>query len=82
MLWAALRYERVLLEKYFVTNLKIIIFFSKAIPRFNEKDEVVKAYIMSVSWCADHRVIDGVTMANFSNVWKKYLENPALFLLN
>ena len=37
---------------------------------------------MSVSWCADHRVIDGVTMASFSNVWKKYLENPALFLLN
>lgn len=37
---------------------------------------------MSVSWSADHRVIDGVTMASFSNVWKKYLENPALFLLN
>ncbi|XP_073830951.1 dihydrolipoamide branched chain transacylase E2 [Musca autumnalis] len=55
---------------------------TKAIPRFNEKDEVVKAYIMSVSWSADHRVIDGVTMASFSNVWKKYLENPALFLLN
>uniref|UniRef100_T1PEE2 Dihydrolipoamide acetyltransferase component of pyruvate dehydrogenase complex n=1 Tax=Musca domestica TaxID=7370 RepID=T1PEE2_MUSDO len=55
---------------------------TKAVPRFNEKDEVVKAYIMSVSWSADHRVIDGVTMASFSNVWKKYLENPALFLLN
>ncbi|XP_061396686.1 lipoamide acyltransferase component of branched-chain alpha-keto acid dehydrogenase complex, mitochondrial [Musca vetustissima] len=55
---------------------------TKAVPRFNEKDEIVKAYIMSVSWSADHRVIDGVTMASFSNVWKKYLENPALFLLN
>ncbi|XP_016992644.2 lipoamide acyltransferase component of branched-chain alpha-keto acid dehydrogenase complex, mitochondrial [Drosophila takahashii] len=55
---------------------------TKAVPRFNNKDEVVKAYIMSVSWSADHRVIDGVTMASFSNVWKQYLEQPALFLLH
>ncbi|XP_016953197.1 lipoamide acyltransferase component of branched-chain alpha-keto acid dehydrogenase complex, mitochondrial [Drosophila biarmipes] len=54
---------------------------TKAVPRFNDKDEVVKAYVMSVSWSADHRVIDGVTMASFSNVWKQYLEQPALFLL-
>ncbi|KAH8373907.1 hypothetical protein KR200_006944 [Drosophila serrata] len=54
---------------------------TKAVPRFNDKDEVVKAYVMSVSWSADHRVIDGVTMASFSNVWKQYLEKPALFLL-
>ncbi|XP_011214615.2 lipoamide acyltransferase component of branched-chain alpha-keto acid dehydrogenase complex, mitochondrial [Bactrocera dorsalis] len=55
---------------------------TKAVPRFNENDEIVKAHIMNVSWCADHRLIDGVTMAQFSNVWKQYLENPALFLLN
>ncbi|XP_054730315.1 lipoamide acyltransferase component of branched-chain alpha-keto acid dehydrogenase complex, mitochondrial [Anastrepha obliqua] len=55
---------------------------TKAVPRFNEKYEVVKAYVMNVSWCADHRIIDGVTMAKFSNLWKQYLENPALFLLN
>lgn len=55
---------------------------TKAVPRFNENDEIVKVYIMNVSWCADHRIIDGVTMAQFSNVWKQYLENPALFLLN
>uniref|UniRef100_A0A1A9VLG6 Dihydrolipoamide acetyltransferase component of pyruvate dehydrogenase complex n=1 Tax=Glossina austeni TaxID=7395 RepID=A0A1A9VLG6_GLOAU len=55
---------------------------TKVVPRFNDKDEVIKAHIMSVSWCADHRVIDGVTMAKFSNMWKNYLENPALFLLH
>ncbi|XP_067638016.1 lipoamide acyltransferase component of branched-chain alpha-keto acid dehydrogenase complex, mitochondrial [Eurosta solidaginis] len=54
---------------------------TKAIPRFNANDEIVKAYVMHVSWSADHRVIDGVTMAKFSNVWKQHLENPALFLL-
>lgn len=58
------------------------LFFLQAVPRFNDKDEIIKAHIMNVSWSADHRVIDGVTMANFSNIWKMYLENPALFLLN
>ncbi|XP_055843078.1 lipoamide acyltransferase component of branched-chain alpha-keto acid dehydrogenase complex, mitochondrial [Episyrphus balteatus] len=55
---------------------------TKILPRFNEKGDVVKAYIMNISWCADHRVIDGVTMASFSNVWKEHLENPALFLVS
>lgn len=53
-----------------------------AVPRFNHKDELVKAYVMNISWVADHRVIDGVTIASFSNVWKQYLEHPALFLLH
>ncbi|XP_034489517.1 lipoamide acyltransferase component of branched-chain alpha-keto acid dehydrogenase complex, mitochondrial [Drosophila innubila] len=55
---------------------------TKAVPRFNDRDEVIKAYVMHVSWSADHRVIDGVTMASFSNVWKQHLEQPALFMLH
>uniref|UniRef100_A0A8C8YW67 Dihydrolipoamide acetyltransferase component of pyruvate dehydrogenase complex n=1 Tax=Prolemur simus TaxID=1328070 RepID=A0A8C8YW67_PROSS len=54
----------------------------KALPRFNQKGEVYKAQIMNVSWSADHRVIDGATMSRFSNLWKSYLENPALMLLH
>ncbi|KJE88780.1 dihydrolipoyl transacylase [Capsaspora owczarzaki ATCC 30864] len=46
------------------------------LPRFNEDDSVYAAHIMQVSWSADHRVIDGVTMASFSNLWKSYIENP------
>ncbi|XP_055913093.1 lipoamide acyltransferase component of branched-chain alpha-keto acid dehydrogenase complex, mitochondrial [Eupeodes corollae] len=53
---------------------------TRPVPRYNKEGEIVKAYIMNVSWTADHRVIDGVTMASFSNVWKEHLENPALFL--
>ena len=30
----------------------------------------------------DHRVIDGATMARFSNAWIGYLENPATMLLH
>ena len=35
-----------------------------------------------VSWSADHRIIDGATMARFSNAWIGYLENPVTMLLH
>lgn len=50
------------------------------VPRFNEKMEVVPTTIMNVGWTADHRVLDGATVARFSNLWKSYIENPALML--
>lgn len=34
--------------------------------------------IMNISWSADHRVIDGATVAKFSKLWSKYLETPML----
>ncbi|XP_015602708.1 lipoamide acyltransferase component of branched-chain alpha-keto acid dehydrogenase complex, mitochondrial isoform X1 [Cephus cinctus] len=46
------------------------------LPRFDANGNVVAANILSVSWAADHRVVDGVTMAKFSNIWKYYVENP------
>lgn len=54
----------------------------QVLPRFNHKDEVVKAHIMNVSWSADHRIIDGATMCRFSNLWRSYLENPASMVLD
>jgi len=36
--------------------------------------------IMNISWAADHRVIDGATIARFSNAWKSYIETPTLML--
>jgi len=36
--------------------------------------------VMNVSWSADHRVIDGATVAKFSNLWKSYIENPSIIL--
>lgn len=52
------------------------------VPKFDENDNVYKAYIVNVSWSADHRVIEGATMARFSNLWKSYLENPASMLMD
>ncbi|PIK44879.1 putative lipoamide acyltransferase component [Apostichopus japonicus] len=54
----------------------------QVVPRFDEDDNIIKAHILNVSWSADHRVIDGATMARFSNQWKSYLENPATMMLD
>ncbi|XP_050682364.1 lipoamide acyltransferase component of branched-chain alpha-keto acid dehydrogenase complex, mitochondrial [Leptidea sinapis] len=54
----------------------------QVLPRFDEEGNVTKAHILTVSWSADHRVIDGVTMARFSNQVKDYLENPNKLLLD
>ncbi|KAF0291033.1 Dbt [Amphibalanus amphitrite] len=51
------------------------------LPRFAADGSVVAAHVMQVSWSADHRVIDGATMARFSNVMKAFLEQPAAMLL-
>ncbi|XP_045616582.2 lipoamide acyltransferase component of branched-chain alpha-keto acid dehydrogenase complex, mitochondrial isoform X1 [Procambarus clarkii] len=53
----------------------------QALPRFDAAGNVSKAYIMQVSWSADHRIIDGATMARFSNLWKSFLENPARMIV-
>lgn len=37
---------------------------------------------MNVSFGCDHRVLDGATVARFSQKWKEYLENPSSMLLS
>lgn len=54
----------------------------QVLPRFDSEGNVVKAHILTASWSADHRIIDGVTMARFSNYLKNYLENPYTLLLD
>lgn len=48
----------------------------------DDEDCVSVARVIHVSWSADHRIVDGATIANFSNAWKSYVENPALMLLH
>ncbi len=51
------------------------------LPRFDSKGHVVARSIMQVSWSGDHRVIDGGTIARFTNLWKKFLEEPSAMLV-
>jgi len=51
------------------------------LPRFNEAGEVVSLNLMMVCWSADHRLIDGATMARFNRRWYQYLEQPERMLV-
>ncbi|KAL3158446.1 hypothetical protein ABBQ38_010680 [Trebouxia sp. C0009 RCD-2024] len=51
------------------------------LPRFAADGEVEKAALLNISWGADHRVLDGATLAEFSNKWKQFIEEPDRLLL-
>jgi len=53
----------------------------QTLPRFDEAMNVKPTKIITFSWSADHRVVDGATIARFSNQMKYYLENPEIMLL-
>lgn len=55
---------------------------TRLVPAISENGDVTKVYQMAASWTADHRVIDGATMARFNNLWKTYIENPNYLLLD
>lgn len=55
---------------------------SQWLPRFDERGEVVRRAIMTVTWAGDHRVIDGGAISRFCNAWKGYLEKPETMLLH
>ena len=70
---------------FFYQITKIIyfcFFFLQPVPKYSETGEIVKGYVMNVSWSADHRVIDGALLARFSNLWRSYLESPELLILD
>lgn len=55
---------------------------TQTLPRYAADGQtLVPRRIMMASWSADHRVLDGATVARFSNEWKHYLEQPGLMLL-
>lgn len=52
------------------------------LPRFDDKGNVCPSSIMNVTVGADHRVVDGATVARFCNEWKCMVEKPELLLLH
>ncbi|MCJ1451652.1 hypothetical protein MMC28_001992 [Mycoblastus sanguinarius] len=53
---------------------------ARTIPAFDEQDRIVKKDIMNFSWSADHRVVDGATMARMAERVKVFIEEPGLMM--
>ncbi|KAF0888080.1 hypothetical protein E2562_010790 [Oryza meyeriana var. granulata] len=52
------------------------------LPRFDDDENVYPSSIINVIVGADHRVVDGATVARFCNEWKSLVEKPELLLLH
>ncbi|KAL9128400.1 MAG: hypothetical protein Q9217_002924 [Psora testacea] len=53
---------------------------ARTVPAYNQNDEVVKKEIMNFSWSADHRVVDGATIARMAQRVKDFVEEPGLMV--
>ncbi|KAF7146088.1 hypothetical protein RHSIM_Rhsim04G0224800 [Rhododendron simsii] len=51
-------------------------------PHFDDDGNVYPVSVMGVNIGADHRVLDGATVARFCNEWKLLIEKPELLILH
>ncbi|TRX93881.1 hypothetical protein FHL15_005263 [Xylaria flabelliformis] len=54
----------------------------RTVPAFGENDQVVKKQVCNFSWSADHRVIDGATVARAAEVVRQIVEEPDSMILH
>lgn len=55
----------------------------QTLPRYIPGSTIpVPTQVLSVSFNADHRVVDGATMARFVQEWKRYIETPLMMNLH
>ncbi|OMO53608.1 Biotin/lipoyl attachment [Corchorus capsularis] len=52
------------------------------LPQFADDGNVYPTSVMTVNIGADHRVLDGATVARFCNEWKQFIEKPELLMLH
>ena len=50
------------------------------LPRYDELMNIVPMQIIHFTWTADHRHVDGATIAKFSNCFKEFIENPEFMI--
>lgn len=55
---------------------------SRTMPVFDDAWQVTKGELVNFSWSADHRVVDGATMARMATKIRELIESPELMLLN
>ena len=49
---------------------------ARTVPTFDEEGLVVGKEVMNFSWSADHRIIDGATLARMAECVKRFVERP------
>jgi 2-oxoisovalerate dehydrogenase E2 component (dihydrolipoyl transacylase) len=54
----------------------------RTMPAFGPDGQVIAKQVVNFSWSADHRVIDGATMARAAEVVKGFVENPDSMLMH
>ncbi|KAI6365941.1 hypothetical protein MCOR25_005178 [Pyricularia grisea] len=54
----------------------------RTVPAFDENDNVVKKHVCNFSWCADHRVVDGATLARAANMVRQVVEEPDVMVMH
>ncbi|OAA49253.1 dihydrolipoamide branched chain transacylase E2 [Metarhizium rileyi] len=54
----------------------------RTVPAFDDNDNVVKKHVCNFSWSADHRVVDGATMARAAEVVRTVVEEPDIMVMH
>ncbi|TDZ26795.1 Lipoamide acyltransferase component of branched-chain alpha-keto acid dehydrogenase complex [Colletotrichum orbiculare MAFF 240422] len=56
----------------------------RAVPAFESEvsDRVVRKHVTNFSWSADHRVVDGATMARAAEVVRRVVEEPDVMVMH
>ncbi|EQK98458.1 Lipoamide Acyltransferase [Ophiocordyceps sinensis CO18] len=54
----------------------------RVVPAFDDQDRVVRKHVCNFSWSADHRVVDGATMARAAEVVRRVVEEPDVMVLH
>lgn len=54
----------------------------RTVPAFDEHDNVVKKQVCNFSWSADHRVVDGATMARAADIVRRVVEEPDVMVMH
>ena len=49
---------------------------ARTVPAFDDQDRLVKKEVINFSWSADHRVVDGATMARVAERVRGFVEEP------
>ncbi|RAL00990.1 putative 2-oxo acid dehydrogenases acyltransferase [Aspergillus ibericus CBS 121593] len=55
---------------------------ARTVPVFDDAGQITKGELVNFSWSADHRVVDGATMARMANRVRELIESPEQMLLS